>query len=116
MKKICIILGITSAILAVILSVFPLSNLAFIPAITALTFGLIAFYYANKNGSSKKLIHYIFILTIISMITATYKSVTSITKVANTEELKEIEIESEVDAINDLEELEIEIEDINIEE
>jgi len=116
MRKICIILGLISAIIAVILSVLPLSNLAFIPAIAALAFGLIAFYYSNKNESSKKLIHYIFILTIMSLATATYKYVTSNTEVANTEALQEKEIESEEEAINDLEELDIDIEDINIEE
>ena len=116
MKKNCIILGLVSAFLSVLFSVLPLSNLSFVSSIAALVFGLIAFYYANKNKSSKKIIHYIFILTTISLVTATYKSVTSITKLANTEELEEIEKESEVDALNELEELEIEIEDINIEE
>jgi len=115
MRKICITLGFISAILAVILSVLPLSNLAFIPAIAALVFGIIAIYYSNKSGSSKKIIYYILILTIISLATSTYKYVFSDTVIVNTEELQEKEKESEEEAINDLEELDLDLEDINIE-
>jgi len=115
MRKICTILGLISAILAVILSVLPLSNLAFIPAIAALVFGLIAIYYSNKSGSSIKIIQYIFILTLISLATSTYKSIFSNTEITNTEELQEKEKESEEEAINDLEDLDLDLEDINIE-
>ena len=116
MRKFCITLGLFSAIIAVILSVLPLSNLAFIPAIVALVFGFVSFYLSNNNEKSKKIIQYLFILSIISLLTASYKLVTSNSELANTKELEEKEIESEEEALNDLENIEIEIEDINIEE
>ena len=116
MRKVFIVLGLIAALLAVILSVLPLSNLAFIPAIFALVFGIIALYISNKSGASKKIIHYIFLLTIVSLAFTTYKSVFSSPEVVNTEELEEKEIESEQEAIDELEELNIEAEDIIIEE
>lgn len=112
MRKVFIILGLIAAILAVILSVLPLSNLAFIPAILALAFGIAALYLTNKSGASKKIIHYIFLLTVLSLAFATYKSVFSRPEVVNTEELQEKEIESEQEAIDELEELDIEVEDL----
>ena len=59
--------------------------------------------------------YYIFLLTLISLATSTYKSVFSDTEIANTEELQNREKESEEDALNELEELDLELEDINIE-
>ena len=116
MRKVFIIFGLLAAILAVLLSVIPLFNLAFVPAVLALIFGVIALYLSNKSGASKKIIHYIFLLTIISLVYATYKSIFSAPEVVITEELKEKEIESEQDAIDELEELDIEGEDIIIDE
>jgi len=119
MRKVFIILGLIAALLAVILSVLPLSNLAFIPAILALLFGIIALYLSNKSGASKKIIYYIFLLTIISLVFATYKSIFSEPEVVNMEELQEKENESKQEAIDELEELNIDaedLEDINLEE
>ena len=119
MRKLCITLGLITAILAVILSVLPLSNLSFIPAIFTLILGVVALFVSNKSGASKKIIQYIFLLTIISLVFATYKSIFSESEVVNTKELQEKEVESEQEAIDELEELNIEaedLEDINLDE
>ena len=113
MKTLFKVLGLISAILAVILSVLPLSNLAFIPAIAALVFGLIAFLMARQQQEPRKSIQLIFILTIIALSLATYKSIFNESEVGNTEELQETEQKSEEEAIEELEDLEID--DIDIE-
>ena len=54
MKKALTILAMTTSILAIILSVLPVSNLSIIPAIAALIFGLGAFYLSKRSGQIKK--------------------------------------------------------------
>ena len=113
MKTLFKVLGLITAILAVILSVLPLSNLAFIPAIAALVFGLIAFLMARQQQEPRKSIQLIFILTIIALSLATYKSIFNESEVGNTEELQETEQKSEEEAIEELEDLDLD--DIDIE-
>lgn len=105
MKKLVIILGFISAILAVILAVTPLSKIAFIPGVAALIFGIFGLYLSKQ--SSKKSIQLIFLLTIIALSLATYKSVFNTVEVGNTEELQEKENESEENAIKELDGVEI---------
>lgn len=105
MKKLVIILGIITATLAVVLSVLPLSNLTYIPAIAALILGLFAMYLTRGNNESKKIIHLLLLITIISLAIATYKSIFNTVEIGNTEQLEEREIESEEKAIEELEEL-----------
>ncbi|WP_431136891.1 FUSC family protein [Psychroserpens mesophilus] len=112
MKKLVVILGFITAILAVFLAVTPLSKIAYIPGIAALFFGIIALYLSKQNQSSKKSIQLIFLLTIIALSVTTYKSVFNTVEVGNTEELIEKENESEEEAIEELEGLEIEEIDI----
>jgi len=115
MKKLFTILAVIASVLAIILAVLPVSNLAILPAIAALIFGLIAFYMSKKTGNVKKIIQFTFFLTIAALAITTYKSLFNETEVANTEILKEKEIESETEAIKELEELDIdtkEFEDI----
>ncbi len=125
MRRLFIILGFIAAIFTVILAVTPLSKLAFIPAIAALLFGLIAFYISKKENNPKKSIQIIFLLTIISLGITTYKSIFETTEVSDIEALEIKETESiedskdiletlEIDEIDmeGLEEFELEIEDI----
>ena len=119
MKKLFTILGVIASVLAIILSVLPVSNLAILPAIAALIFSLIAFYLSKKTGSVKKIIQFTFLLTITALAITTYKSLFNKTEVVNTEILEEKEIKSEVEAIEELEELDIdtsELEDIDLNE
>ncbi|SFN62428.1 hypothetical protein SAMN04487989_10288 [Bizionia echini] len=119
MRKLFIILSLIAAVLAVILSVLPLSNLAFIPAILALVFGLISFYLSNKHNKPKHSIKLAFLLTIIALSLTTYKAIFSTSEVGNTEQLEETEQKSEEEAIEELEDLDIEdidLEDLEVEE
>ena len=114
MKKILTILGVIAAVFAIVFSVLPISNLAFIPAIFAFAFGFIALYYSKKQGQSKKTIQYIFLLTVIALAITIYRSVYTTSEVNDDIELQEKEKEFEENAIEELEELNIE--DLNIEE
>ncbi|MCX7551867.1 FUSC family protein [Xanthomarina sp. F2636L] len=116
MRKLCIVLGIISSVLALVLSVLPLSNLAYFPAIAALVFGFIAFYMSNKNNQSKKTIQLVFLLTTIAFSISIYKSIFNTVEVGNTEELEQREIKSEEKAIEELEELDLDIDDLDIDE
>lgn len=107
MRKLFIILGLIAAIIAVVLSSLPLFNMAFIPAIAALIFGLIAFYLSKQQNESKKVVQLIFLLTIISLCLSTYKAIFSETEVGNTEELEVRVQEAEENAIEELEGLDI---------
>jgi len=116
MRRLFIILGFIAAILTVILAVTPLSKLAFLPAVAALIFGLIAFYISRKQNNPKKSIQIIFLLTIISLGITTYKAVFETTEVANVEDLEIKESESIEDSKDILETLDLEgLEDIELE-
>ncbi|MDP5157564.1 MAG: FUSC family protein [Flaviramulus sp.] len=114
MKKLFTILALIAAILAIILSVLPISNLAFFPAIVSIIFGAVAYYLSKKTGEVKKVIQFIFLLTIMAMSITTYKAIFTETKVASTEALDATEIKLEEEAIEELEDLDIE--DIEIDE
>ncbi len=117
MRKFLVILGFISAVLAVVLAVSPLSNIALIPAILAFILGLAIFYLSKKQNQSKKVVQYIFILTIVSIGITTYKSVFNEVEVGDTEELQERADESVEDSKEILEDLDIEeIDDIDMEE
>ncbi|WP_417882458.1 FUSC family protein [Xanthomarina gelatinilytica] len=108
MRKLFIILGIIASVLALVLAVLPLSNLAYFPAIAALLFGLMAFYISNKNSQSVKTVQLVFLLTIIALSISIYKSIFQTVEVGNTEELQVREQQSEEEAIEELEDLDLE--------
>jgi phosphate/sulfate permease len=107
MKRLFTILAIIMAVLATILSVLPLSNLAFFSAIAALIFAGVAYFLSKKSGDPKKIIHFIFLLCIISLVLSTYKALFTETKVTNTEELQVKEKESKEDASEESEVLDL---------
>jgi len=107
MRNICIVLGLIAAVLAVVLSALPLFNLAFIPAIIALVLGLAAFYLSKQQNQSKKIVQLIFLLTIVSLSLATYKTVFSTTEVGDVKELEVREDKAKDDAIKELEGLDL---------
>lgn len=112
MKQIFIVLAVIAAIFATLLSVLPASNLAIFPAVAALVFGLISFYLSKKGGQVKKIIQFTFLLTIVALSLTVYKAIFHTSKVANTEELNIKETESKQEAIEELEDLDLE--DINL--
>ncbi|MFC4721626.1 FUSC family protein [Geojedonia litorea] len=107
MRNLFVVLGFIASILAVILSVTPLFKIAYIPSIAALVFGLIAFYFAKQKQLPKKSIQLVFLLTIIAISLSTYKSVFTVAEVGDTEEMIQKESESEQDALEILEEIEL---------
>lgn len=112
MRQLLTILAVIASILAIIFSVLPISNLAIFPAIAALIFGLIAFYLSKKAGKVKKIIQFSFLLTIMALALTTYKAIFTKTEVGDTEALVEKEAESKEEAIEELEELDLESIDI----
>lgn len=107
MRTLFVVLGFITSILAVILAVTPLFKIAFIPSIAALVFALIAFYVSRQKQLPKKSIQLVFLLTIIALSLTTYKSIFNTVKVGDTEELIQKENESEQEAIETLEDIEI---------
>lgn len=109
MRRLFIILGFITSILAVVLSVTPLSKISYIPAIAALIFGVIALYFSRQKQYPKKSIQLIFLLTIISLTITTYKSVFDVAEVGNVEGLELKEKESEEKAIEELDGLDLDV-------
>lgn len=104
MKFLFSILGLIASILAVILAILPLEKIALIPAISAFIFGLIAFFMSKNEN--KKLIKFVFFVTIISLAIITYKSIFyTDSKVITDEKFIEKTQKSEEKAIEELEEL-----------
>ena len=116
MKHVFTVLAIIASIVAIIFSVLPISNLSLFPGLGALLFGLIAFYLHKKEGSTKKIITFAFLLTVMALGLSTYKSIFNKTEVGNTQQLIEKEEASKEEAIEELEDLDIEIEAVEIDE
>jgi len=108
MKTLFVVLGFIASIIAVILAVTPLFKIAFIPCIAALVFGLVALYISRQKQLPKKSIQLLFLLTIIAFSVTTYKSIFIKVEVGNTDELIQKEDASEQEAIETLEDIDIE--------
>jgi membrane-bound ClpP family serine protease len=113
MKKLFLILGFITAILALILAVTPLFNIAFIPAIAALVFGALALFISKDKQQFKKPIQLVFLLTIIALAVTTYKAIYTTSEVGDTEQMEQKEEQLEEESIEELEGLDID--DIDME-
>lgn len=113
MKLLFIVLGLIAAVFALVLAVIPLSKIAYLPALAALTFGGIAFYISKQKQS--KTIPLIFLLTGISLVLTTYKAIFNTTEVGDLEELELKEEASMEDSKEILEGLEIDDANFEIE-
>lgn len=107
MKTLFVVLGFIASILSIILAVTPLFKISYIPSIAALVFGLVALYVSKKKQLQKKSIQLIFLMTLIALAITTYKTVFNSVEVGNTEELIQKEEDSEQEAIETLEDIEI---------
>ena len=107
MKLLFSILGLISSILAVILAILPMEKIALIPAISAFVFALIAMYLSKNE--SKKLIKFVFFVTIIALALITYKSIFSgnheVTADDNFIEKNQQAEEKAIEELEDLQEL-----------
>jgi hypothetical protein len=115
MRRLFIVLGFITVVLALILAVTPLSQIAYIPAAIALLFAFIAFYLSKQKQYPKKSIQLIFLLSFIALVLTTYKSIFNTAEVGNVDELELREEESLKDSEAILEELDIEIDDSDLE-
>jgi len=107
MKKLFIILGFIAAILAVILAVTPLSNLAVAPIIIAFICGLIVLFISRKQNTKTKTIQYIFLLVIIALALTIYKGIFSTAELGDTEQLEQRDEDNLEDSKELLEDIEI---------
>lgn len=116
MRRVFIILGIIVAVLALILSATPLSQLAFVPAVIALLLGFVAFYLSKQQQRPRKTIQLIFLLTLMSFILSTYKTIFHTSEIGDLEEFEtktEASMEDSKDILEDLdmEELDVDYDD-----
>jgi len=107
MKKLFIVLGFIAAILAAILAVTPLSNLAVVPIIAAFICGLAVIFITKKDKTKTKTIQYIFLLAIIALSLTIYKGIFNTSEVGNTEQLEQREEENLEDSKEILDNIEI---------
>ncbi len=106
-KKLFIILGFISAILAVIIAVTSSFNLSVVPIIIAFVSGLIVLFLSKKDDTKTKTIQYIFLLVIISLSLTIYKGIFNTSETENTEQLEQQEEENSEDSKKALEDIEI---------
>ena len=107
MKKLFIILGFITAILALILAVTPLSKIAYIPSVVALICGVLGLMTSKDKQQGKKSIQLIFLMTIIALALTTYKAIFNEAEVGNTEQLEQKEEQLEEESIEELEGIDI---------
>ena len=107
MKKLVIIIGFICAILAIVLAVTPLFQIALIPLIIALIALFFIYIVIKKTGIQSKSIQYISVLVIMALTIVIYKFMFSTSTVGDTQDLELKEQESVEDSKNLLEEIEI---------
>ena len=105
MKKLFIILGFITAILALVLAVTPLFKIAYIPSVLALIFGVLALVTSKGQQSGKRSIQLVFLMTIIALVLTTYKAVFTESEVGDTEQLEQKEDQLEEESIDELDDL-----------
>lgn len=103
--KLLSILGIIGAILGLIFSFLPISNLAVFPATIGLILGYIAYYSAKKANSSISFSKIVVLIALFAIIISVGKQLFSENTVVEGIETIERDAQSEEDAVKDLEEL-----------
>lgn len=104
MKKSFIILGFTSAIVAVILAATPLFKISVAPIIIAFISGLIILFLSKKLKTKTKVIQYIFLLVIIALSLTIYKGLVNTSEIENTEQLEQIDKENKDENVGNFKE------------
>lgn len=110
MRKICIVVGIITLVLAIILLVFPFGSLVLAPAITALILSLIAF--KSSVAEHTKLPKTLLILSVVVTFAGALRFFTSENKVAEDVNFEKIKETSQQEAIEELETLDVDLENI----
>lgn len=101
-------LAVLAAIIGLILSILPFGSIALIPIILSFILGFISFKMTQKEGKNTKFVKVIFLTTIVALALTIYRSVFDENVVENDIETIKKEQQSEEDAIEELEGIEIE--------
>lgn len=101
-------LAIIAASLGLVLSILPFGAIALIPIVIAFILGFIAYKMAQKDGANTKLVKVVFLITIIALVLSIYRTVIEDNVVENDIETIEKEKQSQEDALEELEDLDIE--------
>lgn len=113
MNKLFAILGFIGAILGLVFSFLPISNLAIFPAIIGLILGLLAYSAAKKQNVGFSFARIVVILSLIAIIISAGKQLFFQNKVAEDIEFIENNEKSEQDAVKELEELDEELDELD---
>jgi len=107
MRLTLIIISIISALIGLALSILPFGSIALAPILIALTSGFLAFKLSQKEGKNTNIIKGVFLIVIVSLGLTVYNSFKTNEVIEDTESILN-ENQSEEDAIEELESLEIE--------
>lgn len=113
--KLFAVLGVIGALLGLLFSFLPISNLAIFPAVFGLIFGFIAYYFAKKQQQSFSFARIVVLLALLAILISVGKQLFTNTEVNDdaVEEMQLKEVESEEDAIKDIEELDNELDELD---
>jgi hypothetical protein len=109
MNKLFTVLGFIGAVLGLIFSFLPISNLAIFPAIIGLIFGLIAYSSARKQNGKSSFQRIVVLLSLVAIIISVGKQLVFTDKVEEDTNFIEKTEQSEQDAVKELDELEEEL-------
>jgi hypothetical protein len=107
MRLIITIAAILAAIIGLALSILPFGSIALIPIILAFILGFIAFKMAQKEGKNTKLVKVVFLITIVGLAISIYRTIFDENVVEDDIETINRDKASEEDAIEELEDLDI---------
>ncbi len=111
--KLFAILGIIGAILGLLFSFLPISNLAIFPASIGLLLGLIAYLSAKKQNLNFSFARIVVIISLLAIIISVGKQLFTENKIEEDLEFIEKEKQSEEDAVQELEELEDDLDELD---
>ncbi|TPV32332.1 FUSC family protein [Paucihalobacter ruber] len=106
------IIAFIAAILALVLAVTPLSNIALFPLLLAITLSILLYILSKKQDKSNKPVQYILLLSAVALGFMIYKSLftEAIVKEEAQEEMNIKEQESQEESLKELEALDIDFE------
>ena len=107
------IFGIIGAILGLLFSFLPISNLAIFPATFGLVLGLVAYLSAKKQQLNFSFARIVVMLSLLAIIISMGKQLFTEDEVKNDTEFIQKEKQSEQDAVKELEELDDELDDLD---
>lgn len=107
MRLTLIIISIISAIIGLALSILPFGSIAILPIVVSFISGLIAFKISQKENKSTNIVKGVFLIVIISLGLTVYNSLSANEIIEDSESITK-ENQSDEDAIEELESLEIE--------